>query len=283
MMNSPIHLTDEEFNLDSSGDRHLLIHIADQSYSCAIIDKERSRLGVVVKKKFGQQAGSMNSSEKLEIILSDNGYLKQDFQSVKISVETTAFTFVPEELYSDDDLPQYTKFMGASPDSVVLSSNIRPYGIANICAIDAAFGSKLRSVFRDPLIVSQANPFIAGIYSRIISGNPSGLFLNCCTDRFEAAVVQSGTLEFYNIFRTRTTDEFNYYLLSLISQLALDRSMAVTLSGEIQQEDENFMRLSKYFDNISFSDSRIMRNGSDVFKRLPSHEFFSLMSLDLCE
>ena len=283
MMNSQIHLTDEQFSLNNTAGSHLLIRLSDSSYSYAIVDKDQNRPGVLVEKKLGMHAESMSIAEKLEIILADNGYLKGDFRKVKISVETKAFTFIPEELYSSADLPQYSKFIGSQPDSAVLSSSIRPYGITTVCAIDEDLTVNLKSLFNDPLLVSQANPFIAGIHKLVIAGNPEGLFLNFNRDNFEAAIIRNGTLEFYNIFDITNADEFNYFLLNLISQLTLDRSTAVSVGGKIEKEDQHFLRVAKYFDKILFLNVELMEKAPDLFKQVPPHRFFSLLSLDLCE
>jgi len=282
-MNSPIHLTDEHFSLSKTAGSHLLIRLADNSYSYAIVDAEHSRPLVLVKNKLSPQTESMSSTEKLEIILTENPYLKGDFGKVKISVETKAFTFIPAELYDDADLPQYSKFVGSTCESEVLSSDIPAYGIKTVCAIDAALVTQLKSSFHDPLIVSQANPFLNGVYQLVVSGSPEGLFLHFNTGSFEAAIVRNGILEFYNIFEIATADEFNYFLLNLMSQLTLDQNTAVSLSGEINKEDENFERVAKYFDKIDFTGSQEMNAAPEAFSRVPAHTFLALLSLGLCE
>jgi len=283
MMNDPIHLTDKHFNPENTGNCHLLIHLAEQSYSYAIIDKEEDRPGILVKKRFSEHARSLSAGERLEILLAENAYLKHRFRKVKVSIETKSFTFIPKDLYSGDDLAQYSKFIGSPPEARVLSSAISFYGIVNVCGIDADLADQLQTQFHEPLVLSQVNPFMAGISKLISNGRPAGLFLNFNAGNFEAAVIKDGTLEFYNIFEIASADEFNYFLLNLISQFDTDRSMPVTLSGEVQEEDEYFKRLIKYFDNISFTDSGMTGGGSELFDRIPPHVFFSLLSLDLCE
>ncbi|NEU08316.1 DUF3822 family protein [Flavihumibacter sp. R14] len=283
MMNSPIHLTDEHFNLDDAGNCHLLIHLAPHSYSYAIVDKDHDRLGVLVRKTFPAHADTISNAERLELFRAENEYLRQEFRKVKISVETKAFTFIPEELYSGNDVSQYSKYIASPPEAALLNSDIKPYKVRTVAAIEADLESSVKNSFQDPLIVSQANPFIAGIYNLIISGNPSGLFLNFGENCFEAAFIQSGIFEFYNIFEIPTADEFNYFLLNLLNQLSIDDSTYVTLSGEIQEGDENYLRITKYFTQVSFTDVKLMNSGNGAFKRVPTHEFFSLLSLDLCE
>ena len=281
MMNNPILFTDEQFNPHNSGACHLLIHLDTNSYSYAIIDKKQGRLNVVGKTYFPEIVSTYSDLNRLEILIAENEIVKLDFEKVKISLQTQAFTFVPEELYSQADLPQYSKFIGAKPESTLINTDIHPFGIKNISAVDAELENSLQNAFTDPLIVCQANPIIAGIYNLHKKGNSGELFLNFNHDRFEAAVIKRDTLEFYNIFEIATTDEFNYFILNLISEFSISPGLAVTVSGEIDSQNEHYMRLQKYFEQISFAET--LTNNDEAFKGFNPHLFFSLLSLDLCE
>ena len=283
MMNNPIQFIDAHFHPHNSRACHLFIHLDPDSYSYAIVDKEQNCLSVLFKKYFPQSTETFSAFNRLEILRAENENVNLDFGKVKISVETKAFTFIPEELYSPADLHQYSKFIGIEPAAVLLNSDIRPLGIKAISAVAPDLENSLKKSFIDPLIVSQANPFIAGIYQLQGQGSQSEFFLNFNHDSFEAAVIRKGNLEFYNIFEISNTDEFNYYILNLVNQLELDRSLPVTLSGEIDRENERYLRLQKYFEQLSFAEASLLTNGPDVDKPFAPHRVFSLLSLDLCE
>ena len=280
MMNNLIDFTDKQFQPNNSSACHLLIHLDSDSYSYAIVDKEQNRLSVLFKKYFPQSPDTFSAFNRLEILRAENENVNLDFGKVKISVETKAFTFIPEELYASADLPKYGKFIGVEPSVVLLNSDIRPLGIKAIAAVEPNLANDLKVTFSDPLIVSQANPFIAGIYQLQAQGE---LFLNFNHDSFEAAVFRKGTLELYNIFETSNNDEFNYYILNLINQLELDRNFPVVLSGEIDSGNERYLRLQKYFEQLTFADASLLANGREVDKQFALHRVFSLLSLDLCE
>lgn len=281
MMNNPILFTDEQFNPQNVGDCHLLIHLDTTSYSYAIIDKKQDRLNVLAKNYFPEDTSAYSDLNRLEILIAENEFINLDFEKVKVSLQTQAFTFVPLELYSQADLPQYGKFMGAQPDSVLINTTINPLGIKNISAVDPDIENALQKSFVDPLIVSQANPFIAGIHDLKKKGNAGELFLNFSHDHFEAAVIRGNMLEFYNLFEITNSDEVNYYILNLINELSINREHLVTISGDIDRQAEHFTRLQKYFDKISFAEMIVGREGA--FKDFEPHQFFCLLSLDLCE
>lgn len=281
MMNNPIHFTDERFDPQNSGNCHLFIHLDANSCAYAIVDKNTDRLDVLFKKHFTLGINDFSALNRLENLKTDHQNLNLPFRKVKISVETKAFTFVPEPLFSSDDLPNYSKFMGAVPESTLLNSDISALGIKNIFAIEPDLASMLHNTFADPLIVSKANPLISGIYRLLEKGNYGELFLNFNHNSFEAVVIQNNALVFYNSFDISDADEFNYFVLNLISQLNLSRSQAVTLSGEISRNNDLYVRLQKYFDYISFAEAELISSMPE--NQLVPHQFFSLLSLDLCE
>lgn len=280
MMNDPINFTDKDFKWHNSGACQLFIHLDAASYSFAIVDQEQDHLNVLVKKYFGQSSETFSAFDRLEILKAENDVINLAYARVKISVEAKAFTFVPEELYTETDFASYSKFIGAEPESGFITADIQPFGIKNITAVESDLENNLRQAFRNPLIFSQANPFISGVNQLVKNGNQSQLFLNFNRHCFEAAVIQGDTLAFYNIFDISTADEFNYYILNLISQLSIDRSLSVTVAGEISTEMDLYQRVEKYFGQIIFAKAPILG-------ALPSinapQRYFSLLSLDLCE
>jgi len=280
MMNDPINFTDEHFQRQNSGSCDLLIHLDADSYSYAIVDKEQNSLMALVKKHFGESTGTFSAYDRLEILKAENNDVNLAFAKVKISVEAKAFAFVPEDLYSADDLPKYSKFIGAEPKSALLTTEIQPFGIKNITAVDTDLEINLRNSFANPIICSQANPFLLGVYALLNEAKANQLFLNIKRNSFEAAVIRNNTLEFYNFFEISNTDEFNYFILNLISQLNIDQSLAVTLSGEIDEQNELYETLQKYFEHLFFAETELVKNVSEI----PApHRFFTLLSLNQCE
>lgn len=280
MINDPINFADEHFQPHQSPSCHLLIHFDAASYSYAIIDQAQKQLKALVRNNFGERTESFSTFDRLEILKAENENISLNFGKVKISVETRAFTFVPDELYSEADLFEYGKFIGVEPDTALLTADINAFGIKNVTAVEPDLNHVLRNAFPESLIVSQANSFLAGVAKLAKAGNDSQLYLNINADSFESAVVKNGSLEFYNIFEVSNTDEFNYFLLNIITQLDIERRFPVSLSGDIQADDETYQRIRKYFETVSFSNDALLNQATGINN---PHRLFSLVSLDLCE
>src|SRR5690606_677985 len=79
------------------------------------------------------------------------------------------------------------------------------------------------------------------------------LGLNFYTEHFEVVLIEDNKLKFYSQFNCSTADEFNFFLLTLFDKLDLTPALTqFYLWGNIANGDENYQRLSKYSQNISF-------------------------------
>ncbi|TCK85158.1 DUF3822 family protein [Albibacterium bauzanense] len=79
------------------------------------------------------------------------------------------------------------------------------------------------------------------------------LGLNFYNDHFEVTLIEDNKLKFYSQFNCATADEFNFFLLTLFDKLDLTPALTqFYLWGDIAEGDENYQRLSKYSQNLSF-------------------------------
>ncbi len=281
MMNNPIRFTDAHFLPQKSVHCHLLIHLDTDSYSYAIVDQAENRLYALVKKHYNLGIDSFNILNRFSNLQQENEHINLAYSQIKISVNTGAFTFIPDALFAAENLPQYSAFTGASPDSTILNTYISSAGINNIVALETELTDTLTNTFDKPLVLNQANPFIAGIFALAGPGSRSGFFINFNHHGFEAALIDDQKLKFYNSFEITATEDFNYFLLNMITQLSLDPEKQLTVSGAIDSDDKLYEILQKYFGQIIFAEPERPDNFSESGLKL--HQHFSLLSLDLCE
>lgn len=283
-MNDQLHPIDSSFQSQHSGKCDLLIHISSTSIAFAIIDIVQDQLKVLFESPLSYDGDKASVLERLDNMLESDRRLKFHYRKIKISVDTFKFTFIPQEIYSENYFKDYVKFISPNLISDVCVNDIKAGSIKNIFAIDAYLQYELGSRFKKPSIFSQATPFIEGIAK--ISNNETyeQLFINMQPERFEAGLLHRGKLSFYNLFDCRNPDEFNYFLLTIVEQFQLKKAQAtVTLSGQINENDEFYNRVQKYFDYITFANSNELISQHGIFNNTPSHHYFSLISLNLCE
>ena len=142
----------------------------------------------------------------------------------------------------------------------------------------------LMNHFDQALILNQASPFLTGVNHLVIENEKTSLAINIRSKIVEFALFHTGKLKFYNLFDCIHADELNYFILHLIKELDLNPTQTqVLLAGHIKRNDPHYERIKKYFSNIQFLSVWPLLAQSDLAEQLLPHEFFSLISLNLCE
>lgn len=283
-MNDQLYPLDSNFQSQQSSKCDLLIHISSTRIAYAILDIVQEQIKVLFETPLTFEDEKTSVLERLDHMLDGDKRLKFHFRKTKFSIDTFKFTFIPQEIYSDKNLKEYTKFISPNIVSDTKVSHIKTAKIKNIFAIEPSLTSELSSRFNKPSIFSQANPFIEGVFKISKKDINTQLFLNVEPECFEAALLLNGKFHFYNFFDCRNADEFNYYLLAIIEQFGLNKTpTTITLSGQINENDDYYNRIQKYSDKVEFADIKHLISHPENFKNTSPHHYFSLISLNLCE
>lgn len=273
-----VHLKDEKFNAAQTREMQLLIKIAPQRISYALINGKDNKLLVLYDSPIKSPI-----EETLNALLLENEYLRSTFSGIKISVQTSNFTFIPAQYYTRDNLHGYEKIVQANEGTKTFVSSINADGIKCITALELNVISPLISDFSEARFFSQAEPLIEAGLRKSVSATQK-LVLQFNDDSFEACVTAEDKLVFYNLYAINNADDFNYYLLMIMQQLVIDTTnTSVIVAGNIGLDDENFKRIQKYFESIQFADCGEITNFSSDFDQLQKHKLYSLISLMLCE
>ena len=269
-------IIDPNFQTQHSGKCDLLIKISGARFSYAVVDQAQDQL-----KALGDIA-TENTIESLDGLLEIEHFFGFDFHRVKIATETSKFTFIPATMYSESNLPEYALFLKGHPSELTVS-DIRLPQIKNVAGFDAKIQESLSTKFSSYKMFGSANPLIEGTM-KIYAGTAPRLVLNFGYNVFEAVVLQYNKLSFYNLFPIDNTDDFNYFLLLILKEFGLQpQDLSLIVSGNINEGDEILGRLQKYFSEIKYAEAKFLVQIPEMFQTVPSHRFFDLISLNLCE
>lgn len=271
-----LHLKDKAFGPPEAEQSELLIKAEGNRLSYAVLTAEK-KVAVLFDSDL-----QMPFEDILSGLISENDYLRFPYKAVKLAIETFHFTFIPTELFSEENLLRYESLFSKTliPSPRVSSST--KTGIKTVFNAPDHISRKVREHYPTVSIHPQSAPLIEGIFQNYQPGKRLVLQFN--QSSFELLVLSHKGLEFYNIFELSTPDDFNYYLLLVLQQLNMgDFNSEVLLCGDIDSESLLFKRTEKYFSKISFA-STVRINGMEGdFKNIEQHRFFSLLSLSLCE
>jgi len=272
-----LHLKDKAYLPEQAGLCELLIKHNKHKLSYAIRNIQTNELYVIYDAVL-----SAPMEETLAGLAAQNAYLNQRFGRVKVSSETFNFVFIPAELYAETSSSSFKNFVQSTKPASTLTNSMLEGKVHAISAVEDAVISPLKKMFPDAVIYSQSEALIeSALNGAAAEGMKVIIQFNSGT--FEMVVVANGEFVFYNIFSFENADDFNYYLLLVKEQFELHPDTPVLLAGEIEKYSELYRRIARYFQHIRFSDSTALVKHPDSFKLLPSHQFFSLLSMSLCE
>lgn len=266
-------LLDPQFDPNTAPDCNLLIKITNDSFSYAIINQESQHLKAI----FDQQE-CPNISQTLQSNLKNDPYLKHSFKAVKVSVATNNSITVPAKLYQQKDIPAYLNFFAKNPSEQVYIQENKDFDFTAVFDLQPDFEDSLNTTFESPVKFELTAPVLA-----LTAGVSEGMFLDFTALSFTVICIADSKLVFKNSYEIENAEEFNYYLLLILTQLEIDREKtSVYISGIINEGDNRHLILQKYFEQMSFNFPLNKHVDCTILDDMPMYYYSSLLAIDLC-
>ncbi|WP_457290223.1 DUF3822 family protein [Pedobacter sp. UYP24] len=269
-----ILLVDTEFDPATATSCTLLIKVTADSYSYAIIDRSAGKL----KALYDQQESADPIQDFAGRLKTDN-YLALPFQEVKAAIYTPNTIAVPAEFVDEQNLDQYAKFFSTGQSDKLHAQKSDSFNFTSIFNIDSNAEKILNESFADCKIVDQSAPLLC------LNKQPeqNALLVDFTAGSFQINYTGGNNLLFQHTYEISNDDEFNYYLLLMIKQLDIEtKAVGVLVSGIIQNDDNRFKILGKYFNNIEFNVLHREDLNIDLLKDMPNHYYSTILAVDLC-
>jgi hypothetical protein len=272
-MKNSILLLDPEFDPSTAPQCNLLLRITNDSFSYAIINQDSKSLKAV----FDEQACS-NMTRTLKAKIKNDPYLNYPYKEVKIAVATDNCVTVPNELYQPKDLGAYTNFFTEAPSKTLHIKNNADFNFTAIFNLQQKLEDELDLHFKT---ASKHEQSIAVL--NLAAKIQNGLLFDFTALSFTLIQVVDHKLSFKNTFEIENGEEFNYYLLLLLKQLNINLEQTpVYLSGIINENDQNYRILHKYFHQLHFSLPQNQEIDCTILEDMPAYYYSSLLAIDLC-
>ncbi|MXV16807.1 DUF3822 family protein [Hufsiella ginkgonis] len=276
---APVHLYDSHFQSQHAAKCDLLIRLSSNRVSYAIVDQLQDQL-----KAFYDAPLDQGPAEHLQMLSETDPLFKFHYRRVKVVPETRKFTFIPSDVYSDDMLTSYSAFLNIREGEEVRLTHLRKARLKNLIGLSKQVRDAAIHTFINPLFFGQADVLIESLLKFYYQETGLRLAIQLNGNTFEALYMDGKKVLFYNIFDNQSADEFNYFLLTLMGQAAINAAETpVLLTGEITRDDERYRRLAKYFKTIGFTDTAKLMKISDEFGELRGHRYYSVLSQNICE
>lgn len=285
--NPAILIVDESLDTKTASPCELLVALDTDNIQLAIKEKKQNR--ILALECFTISSGNKqpNWTEALEQ-LSRNSHLLRKYEFLKaiVAVYTPHYTLVPDAIYKKGDDRTYLDFNfdENEKNQKIISRHVNPFQLQTVFGISQELHQEIFHLFEEPELIHASSTFLEAAHLQSRGKKEKELFLNIRKSAVDIVVIEGKKLILQNTYQSPTPDDCLYFALMICDQLELDTdSIQVYISGEVEKESAKYKLLFKYFRNLQFSTHPGNIKFSYRFDQLPSHHYFSLFSLALCE
>ncbi|MFC1224045.1 DUF3822 family protein [Pedobacter sp. BG31] len=267
MRNNSLLLIDPNFKADTSVNCHLLLKITNDSFSYAVVNQDTKEINLIFDKQ-----GCKDVEKDLKTAFETDHYLSLNYGAVKAAIHTSNFIFIPDEWFDRENLTVYAQYLGS--DAKVYTKHNEKLGFNTVFCLDEDLKANLPE---QTDLYPQSEPLMV-LFDHLAD---ESLLVDFTAVSFNVLYLKDKKVIFQNHYESENAEEFNYFLLLMIEQLGLNDTIPVYLQGIINEDDEHYTCLLKYFNQLYFFLPAGKQN-SELLADMPKHYFSGLLALDLC-
>lgn len=266
-------LIDPNFDPHQAESCLLLIKADADSFSYAIINQATQQVMALF------DAQECDGVQSLATYLKTDNYLSLPYKQIKIACYTENNVAIPTALYAENEVDLATNFFIAPATKNLHTQKQAFFDLVNVFSLTKTADDTITNYFAD----GQNYLHNAGLLQIAETVPNTALLLDFSANGFKVVYVANKKLIFQQSYAISNSEEFNYFLLLILNELAIDAETTnLWLCGLINTEDENYLCLLKYFTNITFLALEKDFNLT-VLDDFPLHYYSSLLALSLCE
>ena len=269
-----ILLIDPAFDTNTSLNCCLLLKMGIDSFSYAILDKEANKIIAVFDQQECEDVSNILSER-----LKNDAYLGLTFNEIKLSIYTENNISIPNSLYDSDNLKLVSKFF-TQPYSENLYTTTHPnFGFTSVFSF-----SKITDEIINQSFANSKKYEPNALLLKLAENIPDiSLLLDFTAGSIHVLFIKNKQVVLHKCYETATAEEFNYYILLIINQLAINlNETPVYICGIIHDGDEKYNSLKQYFSAVQFLNFVDFNLDQQVLEDMPSHYYTSLLALDQC-
>lgn len=198
---------------------------------------------------------NLNKTEiEIEHELRSNLTLLQEYDYVHICFLSTTVNVVPNQ------------FAHKPFEELLSLSNYSPVKLAIDCPLENVEASIIYNIhypLKD-ILLSLPNLQNARLYHSgkflvdygMINSKNDEIYINLMHQKLEVCVLSNGEFIFYNLFETKTKEDFLFYILYTLNQLNISpNTVSLYAFGDILNSPDFYETLQKYVRHISFNEA----------------------------
>ncbi|HYW96790.1 MAG TPA: DUF3822 family protein [Bacteroidales bacterium] len=236
----------DDYNINKTITYRLSIQLNPDGFSVLIADAHKNILFLLHRK--GENFGDNLSEFKDNMDLYPVTNLR--FARSVILVNTTEFTLVPSEYYSEDLRELYIRFSHPLMDfEQVMTNRLENPDARLLFKLKEKHIGLIKSFHNSPAIVHSSVPYL----EYIMTGyqGEDGLFIHHTGNLLSLSRTRNNQLELHNIIEAVDDNDITYHTLNTFKHLGMNRdSDKILYSGTLNENSEAVNILSRYIGQI---------------------------------
>ena len=277
---------DEALNKADSEKYKLSIQLSLDGFSFCIFDENTNKFLSI-------ESVSIENSNRVDISCSlikqfflAHSWLNLKFKSTNIIYETQKSTLIPSPLFDETEKNTYSDFnFTPEEDHCVYYDKLTGLDAFNLYTVPVQIKNTLNELFPDHKLLSHCGSLIESLW--ILYKNlpvQKRVFVNVRNSYLDIVITEGKKLLYFNSFTYTTKEDFIYYIIFVLEQLDLNpEEIELIFSGFIDKNTELFDIVYKYVRNVQFPKLTNTFRYSYIFNDIPSHYYFNLLNITLCE
>jgi hypothetical protein len=281
MISSNISIIDSSLKNGTSTNHLLVVKASKNNLTYSILDTSQNMFVALGSLNCPTTDDFSGFTDLIENHKENLSILKQNFGKTVVLLDTQVYTHTPDKLFLPDQAKNYLGFNHSfNSNENVHVDNISKISAKNIYWLPydlEKFATKTLSDFEYKHITTI---LINAAFLSMTSQQQ--MLIHISEERFDIIVTFGNTMKFCNSFIFHTAQDVIYYLLNVYKQLELDPSTPLVLTGQIEQDSDEYRIIYKYIRNVSFAKMPEMYQYCNEIKKISQQTYFSLFNTFRC-
>ncbi|MGK7395093.1 MAG: DUF3822 family protein [Candidatus Cyclobacteriaceae bacterium M3_2C_046] len=276
------------FNIDHLEHYSLLLQVGISDFQLCVTDTRDDSCLLLEDYTFSRIESVEDLVECLRELFYEHHFLLANFwKSVTLSVKSKKFTLIPNDLFSEEELPHYLKFNAQlDPDSEdYYYSPIKWLDANSIFAVDSQLIDFINSIYIkiSVQIVHQGTALIESLFQNINFSQQKEMYVYLDRINMHIVVLENQKLILYNQFTIKSFSDYVKYMMLVKNELQIDiNSQPVHIWGYFNEHSPHMQEISKYIKNIKIGGGPSFLKRGFVFDEIPEHHYLDVYGIYLC-
>ncbi|MFW6389413.1 MAG: DUF3822 family protein [Marinilabiliaceae bacterium] len=283
-MTPELSFVDETYDTNITSSYFLSIQACLDGFSFATLDPIRNKY-IQFKHFQFRNIRKEELAPLTEKLLEENELLNLPYKKVFVLVPSPASTLVPAGLFNSSEASRWLSFTHEIPHGhKVMHAPMKLSDAWNIFSIPENMETLFTRQFPEPVFL---HPYIPIAETKLAINRPgsgrSQVIISLQKEYFDMTVLEKNNLKLCNSFEINGENDLIYFTLFVFEQLELTPAQTDIQVIGCNPDKENIIHsLRKYIKHVKQPGLPGSFQYSYLFKDVPGHRFFNLLSLPAC-